>query len=96
MMTNKLAGRMLGIDPMLATDDVVRKAYARAVMADHPDRGGDGSLISRLQLARDVLLAIVPGAFAETPCALCKGVGKIRARFGVQTCTACSGSGDQT
>jgi DnaJ-class molecular chaperone len=94
MMTNALAGRMLGIDPLIATEATVRKAYAQAVMADHPDRGGDGTLISRLQLARDVLLGIVPGAFG-TPCNLCKGVGKIRARFGVQTCTACEGSGDQ-
>lgn len=92
-MTGKLAARMLGIDPLLATEDTVRKAYARAVMADHPDRGGDGTLIARLQLARDVLLNVVPGAFGA-PCALCKGVGKMRARFGVQVCTACDGSGE--
>ena len=94
MMTSALAAKMLGIDPLIATPDTVRKAYARAMMADHPDHGGDGKLLAKLQQARDVLIGIVPGAFS-TPCTLCRGVGKVRGRFGAQTCSACEGSGDQ-
>jgi DnaJ-class molecular chaperone len=69
----------------------VRSAYARAVMADHPDHGGDGTRLASLQLARDTLLS--QGEIKA--CVLCKGSGKVRVRFGAQTCTACEGSGDQ-
>lgn len=72
--------------------EVVRRAYAARVKANHPDHGGNGSLLATLKAARDTLLCHVEVA----PCKLCKGSGKVRFRFGVQTCTACGGSGDQS
>lgn len=71
--------------------DSVRRAYVRAVLKDHPDHGGDGTRLATLQAARDTLLS----HSAVSPCILCRGSGKVRARFGAQTCTACEGSGDQ-
>lgn len=71
--------------------DVVRRAYAARVKVDHPDHGGAGSLLATLKAARDTLLC----QYAVSPCKSCRGVGKVRSRFGVQDCMACGGSGDQ-
>lgn len=71
--------------------DTVRRAYAARVKVDHPDHGGTGSLLATLKAARDTLLC----HSAISPCKLCRGVGKVRSRFGAQRCTACGGSGDQ-
>lgn len=82
----------LGLDPLEAavSKEAVRSAYAAAVMANHPDQGGDGTLIATLKVARDLLMSHSEIA----PCTLCRGVGKTRGRFGAQTCTACGGSGE--
>lgn len=89
-MTPAEAAALLGLEPGADAAEV-RSAYARAVKADHPDHGGPGTGIARLQEARDTLLCHreIP------PCKLCRGVGRVRARFGAQVCTACGGSGDQ-
>jgi hypothetical protein len=78
--------------PAIYTHEMVRRAYAVDVKADHPDHGGAGTRLALLKEARDTLLCQreIP------PCKLCKGSGKVRGRFGAQTCTACEGSGDQT
>jgi len=51
----------------------------------------DPAVLLQLKQARDALLC----HRAVAPCKLCKGVGKVRSRFGAQRCTACEGSGDQ-
>ena len=89
-MTPEEAVSLLALSPG-AEEREIRAAYARAVKADHPDHGGAGTLMAQLKEARRILLTQgeVP------PCNLCRGVGKVRGRFGAQTCTACGGSGDR-
>lgn len=71
--------------------EVVSGAYARAVFKNHPDHGGDGTQLASLKLARDTLLS-----HRDIPaCKMCGGSGKVRARFGAQTCTGCEGTGDR-
>lgn len=83
---------LLDLDPLWdANEDAVRGAYARAVKADHPDHGGSGHLLAQLKQARDALL----NPQDISPCVLCRGVGKVKGRFGAQVCTACDGTGDQ-
>lgn len=92
-MTREQAHIVLELDTSVpyALQSEVRKAYARAVMRDHPDHGGTGTRLATLQAARDTLLSHSD----ISPCILCKGSGKVRGRFGAQTCTACGGSGDR-
>lgn len=87
------AAKVLGIVP-LCSADTVRRAYAAAVMADHPDHGGTGARLATLQEARDAMIMAPELQSAVSPCVLCHGVGKTRGRFGAQTCTACGGSGE--
>lgn len=89
MMDRHEAARLLSV-PTDAMAAEVRSAYARAVIADHPDHGGDGTRLATLQAARDLLVSHC----AISPCALCRGNGKTRGRFGAQRCTACEGSGE--
>lgn len=88
-MTRDEAARLLCVTPDAGAEEV-RGAYARAVMADHPDRGGAGTLIAQFKTARDTLLSHSD----ISTCILCKGSGKVRGRFGAQRCTACGGSGE--
>lgn len=90
MMPVRQALGLLGLEPG-CTAAQVRKHYANAVMADHPDRGGPGTLIGQLKRARDALMC----QHEVSPCVLCKGRGRVQSRFGAQTCTACEGSGDR-
>lgn len=76
-----------------ATQAQIRYAYATAVMADHPDKGGSGDKLHALIAARDVLIAQDQPA-NDRPCKLCGGSGRLRKLFGALTCAACHGSGE--
>jgi DnaJ-class molecular chaperone len=89
----RAAAEVLGLPSALCPAADVRQAYARAVMADHPDHGGAGKRLAILQQARDVLLLATAGDTVPR-CKLCRGSGKVRTGFGGQTCTACSGTGE--
>lgn len=90
------ARRFLGLHE-LCTAEEVQTAYRAAVKANHPDTAAavTGQLIAVLQEARDVLLEALKSPGGTPPCAQCAGVGKIRGRFGLQTCEGCSGTGDR-
>lgn len=92
-MTRERAAQLLAV-AIDADAAEVRRACAREVKADHPDHGGTGGLVRLFLEARDVLLATLESHTAVSPCNLCRGVGKVRGRFGAQTCTACGGSGE--
>lgn len=86
----------LSSDGLTFTDGDVRRAYAERVMANHPDHGGDGTLIARLKQARAALLISDTESHTDiSSCVLCSGRGKVKLRFGAQTCTVCGGSGDR-
>lgn len=90
-MTRDEAARLLHL-PTDALESEVRGAYALRVKADHPDHGGTGALLAQLKSAKDIMMS----QCAIAPCKLCRGVAYTRGRFGVQRCTACKGSGDQS
>jgi hypothetical protein len=94
-MSTHEAERVLELPP-LYDEAAVRFCYGRAMRADHPDHGGLGTRLELIREARDVLLCGgATGGVEITPCKLCKGRGKIVARFGVRACSACKGTGDQ-
>lgn len=49
--------------------------------------------IDDLRAARDALINSSENDFP--PCIVCRGRGKVRSGFGVQTCVACGGSGEK-
>lgn len=79
------------------TPSGVKSAWAMAVKHDHPDHGADGadaaSRIATYTKARDLLLEVIAGT--NRACILCKGLGKVRGRFGARDCIACKGTGDK-
>lgn len=54
-MTAAEAYEVLGLQPG-ATDEEIRDAHRRLMMAAHPDHGGSDWLATRINQARDVLL----------------------------------------
>ncbi|ATE63334.1 molecular chaperone DnaJ [Rhizorhabdus dicambivorans] len=50
------ARRVLGVEPG-ADPDAIRNAHRRLVAKVHPDQGGSAELASRVNAARDILLA---------------------------------------
>lgn len=83
------------------TPSGVKKAWAAAVTAAHPDTEGNwhvrptdaATQIATLTTARDLLLSVIAGS--DRACKLCKGLGKVRGRFGARDCIACKGTGDR-
>lgn len=78
----------------------VKAAFARCVMAAHPDGKVSaeawgvvvpGHTITAFKQARDVLIGRI--ANQNNACALCRGVGRVRAGMGWRRCAACEGSG---
>ena len=53
------ARRILGVDAQAGTDDI-RAAHRRLVAKVHPDQGGSAELATRVNMARDLLLAELP------------------------------------
>ncbi len=47
---------VLGLEQAGCTKGEVTKAFRELALKHHPDRGGDGSMFSRLQEARDIAL----------------------------------------
>lgn len=97
-MTRDEAAKLLRLEappaPLSIPPGVVRAAWAdqvRACHADTSDAGtSDAAMIAKLTEARDLLLQTGP-----EPCTSCKGVGKVRRRFGSVGCGACKGTGDK-
>lgn len=97
-MTRDEATKLLGLpaepNTYMLLSSVIRAAWAAKVRACHADTsvGGtsDATLIAKLTEARDLLLQTGP-----EPCTSCKGVGKVRRRFGSVGCGACKGTGDR-
>jgi hypothetical protein len=58
-MDGSRARALLGVRPHATTEEV-RRAFRRAALAAHPDRGGDPSAFRALVVARDVLLRASP------------------------------------
>lgn len=82
------------------TPSLVKGAWAVAVKVAHPDTLGlqpgatcAASQIATLTKARDLLLSGIDSS--NRACVLCKGVGKVRGRWGATDCTACNGTGDK-
>lgn len=68
-MNNKKAAELLGIN-VSAPRSEVEKAYKRAAMRHHPDRGGDADHFHQLKEAKDKLM--------NQKCPVCDGRGEIR------------------
>lgn len=91
-MTRDEAAELLGI---VKASPYVRSAWADKLRQCHADTSADGTSnaehIAKLTAARDLLLQT-----EVEPCGMCKGVGQVRQRLGMVTCTGCRGTGDKT
>lgn len=98
-MTRDEAAKLLGFVELapLPTDigrGIITTAWRKLVRQYHADTSAagtsDATMIAKLTEARDLLLQTGPA-----PCTSCKGVGKVRRRFGSVDCGACKGTGDK-
>lgn len=98
-MTRDEAAKLLRLEatggvPEITRLGAIRQRWAMAVRACHADTSdagtSDAAMIAKLTEARDLLLQTGP-----EPCTSCKGVGKVRRRFGSVDCGACKGTGDK-
>lgn len=67
---------ILGVSPD-ASEDEIRRAYKRAAMRCHPDRGGDMAEFQRVKKAYEQLNKVRKGR-----CPVCKGKGVVEKRHG--------------
>lgn len=89
----RLLGCYLGGNPPATVEDIAR-AFRQRLIETHADTndGQQGTLPAQLQTARRLLVQIVAGR--NTACAQCSGKGRVPAKMGSRTCSACKGSGE--
>lgn len=95
------ARAMLGLDKALAdlTEEIVVEAWRGAVKRNHPDTATAAEqpqivwTVDALSIAKKTLLDSISGA--DFACKLCSGRGKVPAKMGWRTCSACKGTGDK-
>lgn len=80
------------------TVDTVMAAFRRAMLLAHPDTAPTGEAtperVTNLLLAKKTLLDDIAGR--KTPCAQCRGRGRVPHGIGTAVCGACKGTGDRT
>lgn len=90
-MTREEALNLLKIDERYPAAQRVKQAFRARCKEIHPDAGAaPGADISEVRTACDFLLKN-----KDFACALCNGSGRVRARMGTQTCSACNGTGEK-
>lgn len=85
--------KLLGLEKCVTTltPEIVQTAFRRAVVENHPDKGGEATNIGVYQTAKKVLLDNLVDA--DSTCKLCGGLGTVRGTMGHRACVACSGTG---